>query len=65
MIPDRDIYQIAGIMLRRYGAMASCYAECESEKLLDEGEERKYRTWLRILIAMEELQEVPADATLH
>lgn len=65
MIPNRDIYQIAIVMLERYGASASTYAELEAEKLLDEGDEGKFRTWLRILIAMEELQEVPASPTLH
>ncbi len=65
MIPNRDIYQIAIVMLQRYGPSASTYAELEAEKLLDEGDEGKFRTWLRILIAMEELQEDPASPTLH
>jgi len=65
MIPDRDIYQIAIAMLHRYGASASTYAELEAEKLLDEGNEGKFRTWLRILLAMEQLQEVPPSPTLH
>jgi hypothetical protein len=65
MIPDRDIYRIAIAMIERYGASASTYAELEAEKLLDEGEEGKFGTWLRILIAMEELQDVPASPTLH
>jgi hypothetical protein len=65
MIPNRDIYQIAIVMLERYGASASTYAELEAEKLLDAGDESKFRTWLRILLAMEELQEVPASPILH
>lgn len=65
MIPDRDIYRIAISMLERYGASASTHAELEAEKLLDEGDEGKFSTWLRILIAMEELRDVPASATLH
>jgi len=65
MIPDRDIYRIAIAMLEKYGASASTYAELEAEILLDEGEEAKFRTWLRILVAMEELQDVPASTTLH
>ncbi len=52
-------------MLQRYGPSASTYAELEAEKLLDDGDEVKFRTWLRILIAMEELQEAPAGATVH
>lgn len=65
MIPNREIYRIAIAMLERYGASASTYAELEAEKLLDEGDEGKFSTWLRILIAMEELQDVPTSATLH
>ncbi len=65
MIPDRDIYRIAIAMLERHGASASTYAELEAEKLLDEGDEGRFRTWLRIRLAMERLQEVPPSPTLH
>ena len=65
MITDHDIYQIASGMLQRYGRSASTYVEFEAEKLLDEADESRFRTWLRTLIAMEELQEAPAGATVH
>lgn len=65
MIPDRAIYQIAIAMLQRYGAAASTYAELEAERLLDAGEESRFRTWLRVLLAMERLQHIPASPTIH
>lgn len=65
MISTRDVYKIAIAMLQRYGPSASTYAELEAEKLLDDGDEARYRTWVRILIAMEELQEPPKGVTVH
>lgn len=65
MIPIREVFQIAIAMLQRYGPSALTLAECEAEKLLDEGDEEKYRTWLNILIAIEELVEGPEGATIY
>jgi hypothetical protein len=62
MIPDRDIYAAANLMVKRHGDDATAKAEARAEELGAEGNLDGQRVWLAIVKAIEVLQRpAPAD----
>jgi hypothetical protein len=56
MIDDRDVWQAALLMVKRYGDDAMIEAAERADQLLDEGDLAGAETWHRILSAIERLQ---------
>ena len=62
MIPDRDIWTAALLMLKRYGDDALLEAAERVDQMLEEGDMAGAETWHRILNAIERLQaKAPAE----
>jgi len=62
MISDRDLWQAALLIVKRYGDDAMLEAAERADQLLDDGDMAGCETWHRILNAIERLQAVkPAD----
>jgi Family of unknown function (DUF6961) len=62
MIPDRDVWQAAVLLVKHYGDDAMLEAAERADQLLDEGDTAGAETWHRILNAIERLQaRVPAE----
>jgi hypothetical protein len=62
MIPDRDVWAAAVLMVKRYADDAMLEAAERADQLLDEGDMAAAETWHRILNAIERLQaKVPAE----
>ena len=55
MISDREIWQTAGVMVKRYGEEAATEAKSRADELLDEGDAEGYAIWRRIMEAVEGL----------
>ena len=55
MISDREIWQAAGAMIKRYGEDAATEAESRADQLLAEGDAEGYAIWRRIMEAVEGL----------
>ncbi len=55
MISDREIWQAAGAMVKRYGEDAAREAEFRADQLLVEGDAEGYAIWRRIMEAVEGL----------
>ncbi len=56
MIPDRDIYRAAHVIIKQYGQDARTHAAMRAVAMLDKGDLGGYAVWKRILRAVEELQ---------
>jgi hypothetical protein len=62
MIDDRDVWQAAVLLVKRYGDDAMLEASERADQLLDEGEMAGAEVWHRILNAIERLQaKAPAE----
>jgi triphosphoribosyl-dephospho-CoA synthetase len=62
MIDDRDVWQAALLIVKRYGDEAMLEASERADQLLDEGDMAGAETWHRILNAIERLQaKAPSD----
>ncbi len=55
MISDREIWQAAGAMVKRYGEAAATEATKRADDLLAEGDAEGYAIWRRIMEAVEGL----------
>ena len=55
MISDREIWQAAGAMVKRFGDDAVTEAEFRAAALLVEGDAEGYAIWRRIIEAVEGL----------
>ncbi len=55
MISDREIWQAAGAMVKRYGEDAATEAAMRADELFDEGDAEGYAIWRRIMEAVEGL----------
>ena len=55
MISDREIWQAAGAMIKRYGDDAATEATKRADELFDEGDAEGCAVWRRIMRAAEEL----------
>jgi hypothetical protein len=66
MIPDRDIWYAAVLMVKRYGDDAM-QAAARADQLQEDGDMASATTWHRILNAIERLQATkPSDGeALH
>lgn len=65
MIGDRDIWQAALAIVKRYGDDAMLEGAQRADQLLEEGDMAGAETWHRILNAIERLQaKAPADDEL-
>ncbi len=56
MIPDLDIWRAAQVMVKRYGEGAATEAAMRADEFLDQGNLDGKRLWMRIMLAIEELQ---------
>jgi hypothetical protein len=62
MIPDRDVWAAALLMVKRYGDDAMLEAASRADELLDADDMAGAETWHRILNAIERLQaNAPVD----
>jgi len=59
MIPDRDIWRAANLLIREYKADAEVVAARRADEMLERGDHDGQRVWLRIKRAIGELQSVP------
>ncbi len=55
MISDREIWQAAGAMVKRYGKDAATEAEFRAHEMLVEGDAESYAIWRRIMEAVKGL----------
>ncbi len=62
MISDLDLWRAAQVMVKRYGDGAATEAAMRADEFLDQGIIDGQRLWMRIMLAIEELQrERPRD----
>jgi hypothetical protein len=59
MIPDRDIWRAANLLIREHKADAEIVASRRADEMLERGDHDGQRVWLRIKQAIIELQAVP------
>ena len=55
MISDREIWQAAGAMIKRFGEDAATEAAKRADELLDKGDTDGCAVWRRIMLAVEGL----------
>jgi hypothetical protein len=65
MIAEKDIWQAANLMIRRYGEDAAAEAERRADQLRREGELAGSLTWQRILTAIGKLQQMTPEGPVH
>jgi len=63
MIPEIDIWRAAGAMVKRYGNAADFQACLRADELSAKGDRVGMRVWLRILEAIDALQNVQPGET--
>jgi hypothetical protein len=59
MIPDRDIWQAANLLIREHGGDAEIVAARRADEMLERGDRDGQLVWHRIRQAIAELQAVP------
>jgi len=59
MIPDRDIWRAANLLIREHSADAEVVAARRADDMLERGDRDGQLVWLRIRRAIVELQAVP------
>jgi hypothetical protein len=60
MIPDRDVWAAATLMVKRYGDDAAIQAAMRADELGKANDIDGQCEWIRILKAIEQLQRQPA-----
>ena len=60
MMPDRDIWRAANLLIKEHGADAEVVAARRADEMLERGEHDGQLVWLRIRRAIVELQAAPA-----
>lgn len=58
MIPDIDIWRCAALMIKGYGKTADIEAASRADEFQKQGDLDGQRTWLRIVKAIDALQNV-------
>ena len=53
---DRDAYITAATLLKEHGELAWLHATTKAETLLEEGDIKGQRVWLKIIRAIDDLQ---------
>jgi hypothetical protein len=59
MIPDRDIWRAANLLIREHKADAEIVAAQRADEMLERGDLDGQRVWLRIRRAIVEMQSAP------
>ena len=59
MIPDRDIWRAANLLIREHRADTEVVAARRADEMLERGDRDGQLVWLRIRRAIVELQAVP------
>ena len=59
MIPDRDIWRAANLLIREHGADAEIVAARRADEMLERGDRDGQLVWLGIRQAIVQLQAVP------
>ena len=59
MMPDRDIWRAANLLIKEHGADAEVVAARRADEMLERGEHEGQRIWLRNRQAVVELQAAP------
>ena len=59
MIPDRDIWRAANLLIREHKAKADIMAARRADEMLERGDRDGQLVWLRIKRAIVELQAAP------
>ncbi len=65
MISDREIWQAAGAMVKRYGDDAATEAAKRADDLLVEGDAEGYAIWRRIMQAVEGLLAMEPEGKVN
>ena len=65
MISDREIWQAAGAMIKRYGDDAATEAAKRADELFDEGDADGYAIWRRIMQAVEGLSGTEPEGKVN
>lgn len=60
MIPDRDIWRAANLLIREHGDGAEFVAARRADEMLERGDQEGETVWLRIRRAIVEMQAAPA-----
>jgi hypothetical protein len=60
MIPDRDIWRAANLLIREHGNGAEFVAAQRADEMLECGDREGEMVWLRIRRAIVEMQSAPA-----
>ena len=60
MIPDRDIWRAANLLIRKHGTDAEIVAARRADDLAERGDHDGKSVWLRIRRAVVEMQAGPA-----
>jgi hypothetical protein len=56
MVPDRDIWRAANLLIREHGADAEVIAAGRADEMLERGDHEGQLVWLRIRRAVAEMQ---------
>jgi hypothetical protein len=59
MIPDRDVWRAANLLIREHRADAEVVAARRADEMLERGDHEGQLVWLRIRRAIVELQVAP------
>lgn len=65
MLTDKEIWQAAGVMVKRYGTDAVTEAAKRVAELESQGDEAGAAAWRRIEAAIEQLQAKEPDGPVH
>ncbi len=65
MISDREIWQAAGAMVKRYGEDAATEAAKRADELFDEGDAEGHAIWRRIMEAVEGLSGTEPEGKVN
>jgi len=67
MIPERDIYRAANVLIREHGSEATIHAAMRADELLDAGDLDGAAVWRKIVKVVEELltTERPTGSMVH
>jgi len=59
MMPDRDIWRAANLLIREHGAEAEVVSARRADEMLERGDHQGQLVWLRIRRAIVEMHAVP------
>jgi hypothetical protein len=65
MIPEKEIWRAAVLMLRRYGKRALEESETRADHLYEEGDHDGAATWRLIAMAVRELTNTTPQGPVH